>query len=132
MSLRVTNYGFAYINNLKVPYPSSSSGLQNVATFVNSARNANGVVIGEVVGRNVSKVEITWAMLTPEEWSTILMEFDKSFYFDFRYIDMVTNDWVTRRFYVGDRSARPFMIDPKTNRPKYYVNCKANVIDVGA
>lgn len=131
MSVSVANYGFAYINDKPIPYPSDSSGLQNIATFVDSARTADGVVRGEIVGRNTSKVELTWSMLTPEEWSSILQEFKKSFYFNFRYIDMESNDWVTRKFYVGDRSAQPFMIDPKTNRPAYYINCKANVIDVG-
>lgn len=127
----ITNYGFAYINGKKIPYPSQSSGLQTVSTFVDSARTADGVVRGEVVGRNIAKVELTWAVLTPEEWSAILMEFKKSFYFTFKYIDMETNNWVERKFYVGDRSASPMMIDRVTNKPKYWVNCKANVIDVG-
>lgn len=127
----VVKYGFAKINGKDIPYPSSTSGLQNVATFVNSARTADGVVRGEVIGRNVSKVELTWNALTPEEWSTILMEFKKSFYFNFTYLDMETNEFVTRKFYVGDRSAQPYLVDPATNRPAYYINCKANVIDVG-
>jgi hypothetical protein len=112
------------------PYPDKDSGLQTIATIVDSARTADGVVRGERVGRDQSKIELTWNVLTPEMWSRMLQQF-ANFYFTIRYIDMVTNDWTTRKFYVGDRSAQPFLIDPDTNRPKYYVQCKANVIDVG-
>ena len=101
-----------------------------VATLVNSARTADGVMRGEKIGRDQSKIELMWNVLTPEKWSQMLQQFE-DFTFTIRYIDMVTNDWVTRRFYVGDRSAKPFLIDPETNRPKYYVQCKANVVDVG-
>lgn len=122
--------GFIYINDIAFPYPDKDSGLQTVATLVNSARTADGVMRGEKIGRDQSKIELTWNVLTPEVWSHMLQQFE-DFSFTIRYIDMVTNDWVTRKFYVGDRSARPYLIDPETNRPKYYVQCKANVIDTG-
>lgn len=122
--------GFIYINDIAFPYPDKDSGLQTVSTLVNSARMADGVLRGEKIGRDQSKIELTWNVLTPEVWSNMLKQFD-DFTFKVRYIDMVTNDWVTRTFYVGDRSARPFLIDPDTNRPKYYVQCKANIIDTG-
>ena len=122
--------GVIYINDMPFPYPDKDSGLQTVATLVNSARTADGVMRGEKIGRDQSKIELMWNVLTPEKWSQMLQQFE-DFTFTIRYIDMVTNDWVTRRFYVGDRSAKPFLIDPETNRPKYYVQCKANVVDVG-
>lgn len=122
--------GFIYINGVAFPYPDRESGLQSVQTIVDSARNANGVMVGERVGRDMGKIELTWSVLTPEMWSQMLQIFS-NFTFSLRYLDMVTNDWVTRTFYVGDRSAQPFLCDPETGRPKYYLNCKANVIDVG-
>ena len=78
----------------------------------------------------MGKIELTWNVLTPEEWSRML-QIMANFTFSLRYLDMVTNSFVTRTFYVGDRSAQPFMVDPDTGRPKYYLQCKANVIDVG-
>lgn len=123
--------GFVYINDVAFPYPDKDSGLQTVSTLVDSARTADGVMRGEKIGRDQGKIEMTWNVLTPEEWARMLRIFDANFTFTIRYISMVTNNWITRTFYVGDRSARPFLIDPATNRPKYYTNCKANVIDVG-
>lgn len=122
--------GFIYINGTAFPYPDKESGLQQVSTLVNSARTADGVMRGEKIGRDVAKIELTWNVLTPEVWSRMLQIFN-NFTFTVKYIDMVTNDWATRTFYVGDRSARPFLVDPATNRPRYYVDCKANIIDVG-
>ncbi len=122
--------GFIYINNVAFPYPDRESGLQQISTIVDSARTADGVMRGERVGRDMGKIELTWNVLTPEVWSQMLQQFN-GFTFSVRYIDMVSNDWVTRTFYVGDRSARPFMVDPETNKPKYYLDCKANIIDVG-
>ena len=126
----MANTGFIFINGTAFPYPDKDSGLQTVSTLVNAARTADGVMRGEKIGRDQSKIELTWNVLTPEVWSQMLQEFN-DFYFSIRYIDMVTNDWITRKFYVGDRSAQPFMVDPVTNRPKYYIQCKANVIDTG-
>ncbi len=122
--------GFIFINGVAFPYPDRESGLQQVSTLVDSARTADGVMRGERIGRDIGKVELTWNALTPEVWSQMLQLFS-NFTFSVRYIDMVTNEWATRTFYVGDRSARPFMVDPITNRPKYYLECKANIIDVG-
>lgn len=121
---------FIYINNIKFPYPSRDSGLQTVSTFVDSARTADGVMRGERIGRDVSKIELQWSALKPDVWAKMLREFEK-FIFTVKYIDMVKNDWVTRTFYVGDRTAQPFLIDKTTNKPTWYLNCKANIIDVG-
>lgn len=126
----MANTGFIYINGMAFPYPDKDSGLQQVSTLVNSARTADGVMRGEKIGRDIGKIELVWNVLTPAVWSSMLQQFN-NFTFTVRYIDMVTNDWITRTFYVGDRSAKPYLIDVNTNRPKYYVECKANIVDVG-
>lgn len=123
--------GFVYINEVEFPYPSYESGLQTTITTVDSARMADGVLRAKKIGRDQSKVELTWAALSAEQWSEMLKIFKDNFYFNIRYFDMVENDWITRRFYVGDRSAQPFMVDKNTGRPRYWLNCQANVIDTG-
>lgn len=123
--------GFVYINGEEFPYPSYESGLQHSVTTVDSARMADGVLRAKKIGRDQSKVELTWAALTAEQWSKMLKIFRDNFYFNIRYFDMVENDWITRRFYVGDRTAQPFMVDKNTGRPRYWINCQANVVDTG-
>lgn len=126
----VNSGAFIYINNTPFPYPDKDSGLQGTYTIVDSARSLDGVMRGERIGRDMAKIELKWSALSPTQWSDMLKIFER-FTFDVRYMDMVTNTWKTRKFYVGDRSAQPVMIDPVTNRPAYYTECKANIIDVG-
>lgn len=121
--------GFIYINGIEFPYPDYDSGLQTVSTLVDSARTADGVMRGTKIGRDQGKVEMKWSMLTPTQWATMLQQFD-NFTFSCRYMNMVTNDWVTRTFYVGDRKATPRFVG-SDGRPEYYTECSANVIDVG-
>lgn len=123
--------GFVYINDVAFPYPSSESGLQHRITTVDNARMANGVLKTKKVGRDQAKVELQWRVLSPEKWSEMLKIFDENFTFRIRYFDMMANDWVTRVFYVGDRTARPYMVDSDTGRPRFWLDCQANVIDTG-
>ena len=113
-------------------YPCPRRGLEMmVATIVDSARNANAVVVGQVVGREQQKLNnLEWAYLTAEQWSAILKEFS-NFYVTVSYPDMVNNTWTTRKMYPGDRTAEPFHLDPVTQLPIDYHNGKVNLIDCG-
>ena len=117
-------------DTLQLPYAAYESGKQTIATVVDQARTADGIVRGSVVAK-ASKVELKWAVLTPAVWSQICNFFDKHFYFNATYLDMTTNTFKTKKFYVGDRSATPFKIDSVTGKPLYYLECEANIIGVG-
>lgn len=121
---------FIKINGNEYPCPSRGLSML-VATIVDSARNANGVVVGQVVGREQQKLDgLEWAYMTAEQWSKLLQEFS-DFYVTVTYPDMVTNTWTTRKMYPGDRTAEPFHLDPVTQLPLDYINCKVNLVDVG-
>lgn len=121
---------FITVNGKQFPQPHRGLELIDV-TLVDSARNANGVVVGQVIGRRQQKINnLEWVYLTAEEWSAMLKEFN-NFYVTVSYPDMVNNTWTTRKMYPGDRSATPFHLDEKTGLPKDYINCKVNIIDVG-
>lgn len=117
-------------DSIQIPYAAYESGKQTVATMVDQARTADGIVRGSVIAK-ASKVELKWAVLTPPVWAQICRFFDKHFYFNATYLDMTTNTFKTKKFYVGDRTAQPFLIDTVTGIPKYYLNCEANIIGVG-
>jgi len=121
---------FIKINGKTFPQP--KRGLEMItSTLVNAGRNANGVMVGQKVGREVQKLNnLEWGYLTAEQWSEILREFD-NFYVTVSYPDMVTNQWTTRKMYPGDRTATPLFLDEKTGLPKDYINCKVNLIDCG-
>ena len=117
-------------DTLILPFAGDDSGKQTIATMVNQARTADGVVRGEVIA-TAPKLELKWRVLTPETWSQILTFFDKHFYFNATYMDMVTNRIITKSFYVGDRSANPFIVDSSDGKPRYYLDCQANIIGIG-
>lgn len=123
----------AYIRINGHAYPQPRRGLEVIAaTIVDSARNANGVVVGQKVGRDQQKLNsLQWAYLDAATWSAILKEFDNGFFATVSYPDMVNNTWTTRKMYPGDRSAKPFHLDPSTGLPLDYIECKVNLIDVG-
>ena len=98
--------------------------------MVDQARTADGIVRGSVIAR-ANKIEWKWAVLTPEVWSQICKFFDKHFYFNAHYYDMAANGFKTKKMYVGDRSATPFLMDAVTGKPKYYLECEANIIGIG-
>lgn len=117
-------------DSLKIPFAAYESGKQTISTVVDQARTADGIVRGSVIAR-ANKIELKWAVLTPETWSKICKFFDKHFYFNAHYYDMAANGFKTKKMYVGDRSAQPFKMDSVTGKPKYYLNCEANIIGVG-
>ena len=117
-------------DSIDIPFAAYESGKQTIATVVDQARTADGIVRGSVVAK-ANKIELKWAVLTPEAWAQICTFFDKHFYFDATYLDMRSNTFKTKKFYVGDRSATPFLIDSVTGKPTYYLDCEANIIGVG-
>lgn len=117
-------------DSIQIPFAAYESGKQTIATMVDQARTADGIVRGSVIAK-ANKIELKWAVLTPEVWANICTFFDKHFYFNATYYDMQTNSMQTKTMYVGDRSAQPFLMDAITGKPKYYLNCEANIIGVG-
>lgn len=117
-------------DTLQLPFVAYESGKQTIATMVDQARTADGIVRGAVIAK-ASKLELKWKVLSPAVWSQICTFFDNHFYFDATYLDMVSNTVVTKKFYVGDRSALPFIVDADSGVPSCYMDCQANIIGIG-
>lgn len=121
---------FIKINGHAYPQPRRGLNLM-VSTIVDSARNGNGEVIGQRVGRDQQKIDgLYWGYLKADVWAQILQEFS-GFYATVTYPDMVNNAWTTRKMYPGDRTATPYRLDPATGLPADYIDCKVNIIDCG-
>lgn len=117
------------INGQEIPYPKRGVKV-TVTTVVDSARNANGVVVGQRIGRDQYKIDaLEWPYLSAEEWSRIL-QLISGFFFNVTFYDTVTNGLKTLRMYCGDRNAEPYWVD-ENGRPTHYKDCKVNLIDCG-
>lgn len=115
---------------LAIPFP--SSGPFETARAVNSARNAENVVIGQMVGRPVDKQSMSWNVLPVQKWWEINRWIEEhGMFFYCKYFAHNTGKWMIRRFYCGDPKCSPFKIDPATGVPQVYLDCSINVIDMG-
>ena len=115
---------------IHIPNPDNPSATNLIATLVNSARNANAIVTAQKIGRDQEKTEMSWNYLEKEEWETLLRFWDQNFFFNFTYYSRVDGVKITRKFYVGDRTDKPFNVDAN-GIPVAYRDCTANVIDTG-
>ena len=116
--------------DLAVPFP--SEGVFETIRFVDQARNALGVVIGQQVGRSVDKQNMKWGLLTPAKWWEMnnFVE-DHGLFFWAHYFSHNLGVWKDRWFYCGNPACTPLMINPATGLPLWYVDCSFNVIDTG-
>lgn len=115
---------------LWLPNPNTDSAEGLIATLVNSARNASGVVTAQKIGRDQDKVTLAWKYLDKEEWEALLKFFDTNFFFYFNYYHPVTQARRTRVFYVSDRTYKPYAVDA-AGIPVAYKDCTLSVVDTG-
>ena len=119
--------------NLKVPFPTSGKAAFETSRFVDSTRNANGVVVGQQVGRSIDKQNMAWAVMDCEIWWEINRYIERNgMFFYCKYFSHNFGEWRTRKFYCSDFKCTPALVDPSTGKPTYYKDCSFNVIDVGA
>lgn len=127
----------AYIQTkegIVLPAPAFGSGGITIATNVDGGRNESGNFIGQVVGDDKLKIECSFAYMEPVAFQNFLKIWDRNqggkFVNEFVVFDPRINDFRTLRMYVGDRSGRPYLVNKITSRPTFWVDIKANLIEV--
>ncbi len=115
---------------IEIPNPDKDSGTNLIETLVNSGRNANAVVVAQKIGRDQDKTEMRWNYLPKEDWEKMVRFWNQNFFFIFTYYSRVAGTKISRKFYIGDRTDKPFDVDAQ-GIPTAYVECSANVVDTG-
>jgi len=119
------------VDGYEFPQPSSYDA--TTSTLVDSARNAQGYVIGSVLREDVAKIELSWRFLSVEDWSRILKCFNTkyggSFYNTVTFFNQVTGTWESREMYISDRKAGIWLLDDSGN-PRGYDGCKLSLVEV--
>lgn len=90
------------VSGTPLPDPSTYVGI--TSDVVDNGRNAQGVIVSDVVRSDVAKVQATWNFLTLSQWSRVCALFKNSWANNVRYLDQTTGGYNTRTMYVGDRS----------------------------
>lgn len=117
------------INGYELPYPKRGVKVV-VTTAVDSGRNADGVVVGQRVGRDQYKIDgLEWPWLSASTWGRILESLNHFFVY-VTFEDPVSNERKTIKMYPGDREGEPYWVD-ENGHPTFYRDCKFNLIDTG-
>lgn len=121
-----TNYA------IKVPYPTLGKAPFTTSRLVDSARNANGTMVGRMVGRSIDKQEMGWDVISCALWWEMNRWFENNhFTFYCHYFNFNTGKWLTRLMYISDVAVSPEFINAATGEPEYLRNASVNVIDCG-
>lgn len=122
----------SFLNVNGVDWPTPMHGFSYIfSTAVNGGRNANNATTGQVVGREVIKLDaMQWNGLPVETWQRMLRSL-KSFYVKVTLEDYRTGEPMTITMYPGDRTATPLKTDRDTHKVARYRTCKVNLIDTG-
>lgn len=113
--------------------PSSDSGTLYIQTMVDAGRDMNGNTVGQPIGSDKIKYEISNAMLTDAEFHRLLLYFDRAqggaFVNIFKVYDPRVQDFVEKTMYIGNRQGRPFKADSGGNI-LYWRDTTLNIIEV--
>lgn len=120
------------VGGYEFPEPSAYSG--NTATLIDSARNAEGKMVGSVIRDDVGKVEVSWRYLTVSQWARINRCFKRSaggkFINSVTFFDQSAGDWVTKDMYVSDRTAGMWRRDPDNGDVLGWTDCSLSLVEV--
>lgn len=112
-----------------VQFPDPDEGYEIIeSTFVDAGRNVNGAVVGQVVGRNIWKINnLQWSHISPEQW-IMMKQALKPFYVDVTFTTD-ENERKTITMYPGDRTSHPLHVSGYNY--DRFKTCKFNLIDCG-
>ena len=121
---------FLRVNGVDFPCPRRGFNYV-ITTTIDSGRNANNEIVGQIVGRELYKLNsLEWAVLDAETWQKMLKAVEP-FFVPVTFEDYRTGQPITITMYPGDRTATPLFVDPVTHKVTKYENCKFNLIDCG-
>ena len=121
-----TNY------SVKVPYPDMGSALFTTSRLVDSARNAQGTMVGRMVGRSIDKQEMGWSVISCQLWWEMNRWFENGhFTFYCHYFNFNTGRWLTRLMYLSDVKVSPGLVENETGEPVFLRDAGFSVVDCG-
>lgn len=125
------------------PFPFPSRDFKFVSSqLVSGGRNENGVVTIQKINRRMAKFDsLVFPYLSATEWRFIRQKIEQMVV-NITYYDDYEDRVLTRKFYFGDSSAQIWELDGATydtenyttmvvQKPKSYINCTVNIIDMG-
>ena len=133
----IATNGSGVEGNTMVTLPISSTYKTTSSTVVDSSRNTHAVVVASVIRAGIRKIELSWRVISIQDYAKLGTFFNNNFMFYAYYFDQDTNSWLTKQFYVGDRVADALQQEQwkATQRgglvePNHIQNFKLSLIEV--
>jgi hypothetical protein len=90
------------IDGTKTKYPTAGSGTLNNLHSEDSGRSTlTGIMIMDLIRKNVREFNLEWQFLTSSEISQIVNLIQKNKFFDITIHDVITNTDATNTYYMG-------------------------------
>lgn len=115
--------------------PRCPSGYQaGVYTVVSDARNVDGYFIGDEIRNEVHKVTFTFSVILANELALFLSTFSKrvggKFVNTVRFLDPVTDSFIEREMYVGDRDTTLYSMAILSGEQRIYQDVGIALVEV--
>lgn len=122
---------FLNVNGYDFPCPAVGFSW-TISTTVNAGRNVQNAVIGQVVGRDLYKLDgLKWVGLTPQQ-RKMMLDAIKPFYVPVTFEDYANpGNPITVMMYPGDRKGVPLFVDKLTHMITQDETLEFNLIDLG-
>ncbi len=107
-------YSFPYVVELTLPMPMWDGFNTQHSVLVDGGRNAMGDFEGTEISAKLKISPFQWRGLSGEEAKPILQYFTQkgNFMFFARYFDLISQEFVIRKFYRGDLKVDPHIFIP--------------------
>lgn len=111
------------VGGTTIPCPSSYEWKESDVSDSDAGRTEDAKMHKMMIATKVH-LELAWQNVTTSEASTILTAFTRSEYFNVTYLDPKANGYLTKTFYVGDRSSPSY-----NTRLGIWQNVSFNIIE---
>lgn len=99
------------VNGAAIPEPSTYTWSLADLSSEQSGRDLTGQMSKDIVSQKRT-LALSWNFLDFEKASSLLKAVNGTPYFSVTYPDAMDGDWETRTFYVGDRAASCYTLNP--------------------
>jgi len=95
------------VGGVAVPAPSKYDWMESDVSSADAGRTEDGKMHKEMIAKKVH-IELEWENVGDDVANVVLQAFSKNEYFDVNYWDYKEMQFLTKRFYVGDRTVSAY------------------------
>lgn len=123
-----SNTGILIVEGYSLPDPSAM--VPSDYDITESTRNANGIMVTQIIREDVHKLECTWSKLEVSEYNLIRTAIKKKFGLEISYFLPDKGEKGNYNGYAGDRTTPFYAIETTENGRTIYKEATLNFIEM--